>query len=339
MLERVALFGAGAWGTGLAVALARAEPRGAPIVLWARDPAQAEAMRARRENIAYLPGVELPPMVDVTADFERAARCDLHLVATPMAGLRGTLERLAALGARPTLWLCKGLEPVTLALPHGIAAEVLGAGVPSGALSGPSFAAEAARGRPFALVLASADAAFAAAAARRLHGGALRIYTSADVVGVEIGGAAKNVMAIATGISDGLELGLNARAALITRGLAEMARLAAGMGADPQTLMGLAGVGDLILTCTGELSRNRAVGLGLGRGRRLDEVLGSLGHVAEGVRAARSVRELARRHGVEMPITEVVCKVLFDSLAPADALRILLGREGKAESQNPDREE
>lgn len=333
-LQRLAIYGAGAWGTGLAVALARhagADQAGA-ITLWSRDAAQADSIARSRENPAYLPGARLDPAVVVTADFTQAVgAADLHIVATPMAALRSLLTALADRSARRVIWLCKGIEQDSLLLPHQIAAQVLPGDAQSAALSGPSFAAEAARGLPFALVLASADAGFAMAASQRLHGGGLRIYSSTDLVGVELGGAVKNVMAVATGISDGLELGLNARAALVTRGLAEMARLAAAMGAEPQTLMGLAGVGDLILTSTGDLSRNRKVGLALGRGESLEATLASLGHVAEGVRAAASVRALADRHGVDMPITDAVCRVLFESLPAAQALRELLARDHKSE--------
>src|SRR6185295_7328194 len=253
------------------------------VSLWARDLAQARAIGAARRNERYLPGFELPSTVRVTADLAEATRsAALVLAATPVAGLRELLGSLR--GTPPLVWLCKGFEQNTGALPHQIAAETLGENARCGALSGPSFAEEVARGLPCALTLASTAADFAREAAALLHGGRMRIYYSADVVGVEIGGAVKNVMAIAAGICDGLGLGHNARAALITRGLAEIARLSAALGGQTETVMGLAGAGDLILTATGDLSRNRRVGLDLAKGKRLDEILLSLGHVAEGVR-------------------------------------------------------
>jgi glycerol-3-phosphate dehydrogenase (NAD(P)+) len=239
---------------------------------------------------------------------------------------------LTQLGAAaPLVWLCKGFEEGTGALPHQIAAGALGDRARYGALSGPSFAEEVARGLPCALTLASRDAAFAREAAALLHGGRMRVYYSSDLVGVEIGGAVKNVMAIAAGISDGLGLGLNARAALITRGLAEIARLGIALGGQPETFMGLAGAGDLILTATGELSRNRRVGLELARGRSLKEVVASLGHVAEGVHSAREAARLAASRGVEMPVTDAVSAVLEARLAPAAAVERLLARESKME--------
>jgi glycerol-3-phosphate dehydrogenase (NAD(P)+) len=275
----------------------------------------------------------LPPAVAVTASLASALEhSDLALVATPTAALRETLA--AVHRARPGLaaiWACKGFEHSSAQLPHEIAEQELG-GANYGVLSGPSFALEVAQGRPTAVTLASRDAAFARATARELHQPRLRVYFSTDVVGVEVGGAVKNVMAIATGICDGLGLGLNARAALITRGLAEMTRLGTAMGGRPETLMGLAGAGDLILTCTGDLSRNRRVGLGLAQGKRLDQVVAELGHVAEGVPCARAVRELAARLGVEMPITNAVAGVLFDGDDPKAMVAQLLARDPRDES-------
>jgi glycerol-3-phosphate dehydrogenase (NAD(P)+) len=323
---KIAVLGAGAWGTAISCVLgARHE-----VALWARDAAQAAAIGASRRNERYLPGFELPSTVVVSADIS-AATADAHLLlaATPVAGLR---ELLAKLGRNPGLvWLCKGFEEASGALPHRIAGAVLGERARFGALSGPSFAEEVARGLPCALTLASHDAAFAREAAGLLHGGRMRVYYSTDLAGVEIGGAVKNVMAIAAGISDGMGLGLNARAALITRGLAEMARLGAALGGEPETFMGLAGAGDLILTATGDLSRNRRVGLELARGKSLQEVLQALGHVAEGVQSAREAARLARQHGVEMPVTEAVSAVLDARLTPAAALEKLLARDPKME--------
>ena len=321
---RVAVLGAGAWGTAIAGVLgARLE-----TVLWARDAAQARTLAQTRRNDRYLPGIEIPPAVTVTGDLaEATSGISLALVATPVAGLREILRKLKP----PLVWLCKGFEQGSGALPHQIAAEVLGEKARFGALSGPSFAEEVARGMPCALTLASHDAAFAREAAAIVHGGRMRVYYSADLVGVEIGGAVKNVMAIAAGISDGLGLGLNARAALITRGLAEMARLGVALGGAAETLFGLAGAGDLILTATGELSRNRRVGLELAQGRALKDVLEHLGHVAEGVRSAKEVARLAKAKGVDMPVSDAVNAVLDGKLAPAKAVELLLSRDPKKE--------
>jgi glycerol-3-phosphate dehydrogenase (NAD(P)+) len=324
-MARVAVLGAGAWGTALASVLsARLE-----VALWARDRAQAQAIAASRRNERYLPGVEMPRAVEVTADLEQATvAAQLLLAATPVAGLRDLARRV---GARtPIVWLCKGFEEGSGLLPHQVVAEALGE-TRCGVLSGPSFAAEVARGLPCALTLAARDATFARDSAALLHGGRMRVYYSTDLVGVEIGGAVKNVMAIAAGISDGLGLGLNARAALITRGLAEIARLGAAFGGSPETLFGLAGAGDLILTATGDLSRNRRVGLELARGRKLDEIVASLGHVAEGVSSTKEVARIAAARGVEMPVTDAVNAVLEGRLAPAKAVELLLSRDPKQE--------
>ena len=321
---KLAVLGAGAWGTAISCVLGkRLEVR-----LWARDPAQARAIGETRRNERYLPGIELPESVFVTDDLAAAtAGAELALAATPVAGLRDLLKNVAT----DLVWLCKGFEEGSGALPHQIAEQTLKAGVRCGALSGPSFADEVARGLPCALTLASFDGAFAREAAELLHGGRMRVYYTTDLVGVEIGGAVKNVMAIAAGISDGLGLGLNARAALITRGLAEIARLGSALGARPETVMGLAGVGDLILTATGELSRNRRVGLELARGKPLAAILAGLGHIAEGVRSAKEVARLAAERGVDMPVSDAVNAVLDGSLSPAAAVERLLAREPKME--------
>jgi len=279
-------------------------------------------MARTRRNSRYLPNVEIPAAVKVSADFP--ANADLFLAATPVAGLRDVLKNKPA----PLIWLCKGFEQGTGSLPHQIVEPVISR---CGALSGPSFADEVARGLPCALTLASRDAAFAREAAAIVHGGRLRVYYSTDLVGVEIGGAVKNVMAIAAGISDGLGLGYNARAALVTRGLAEIARLGAAMGASTDTIFGLTGAGDLILTATGDLSRNRRVGLQLAQGTPLQKILGQLGHVAEGVSTAREVAKLARAKGVDMPVTEAVNAVLEGKLAPKAAVEQLLSRDLKQE--------
>jgi glycerol-3-phosphate dehydrogenase (NAD(P)+) len=325
-MARVAVLGAGAWGTAIASVLAaRLE-----VALWARDPAQAEAIAATRRNERYLPGIEISRSIDITSDLDRAmAQAQLALVATPVAGLRDTLRRLGK--QTPFVWLCKGFEEGSGLLPHQIVEEVLGGGARCGALSGPSFAAEVARGLPCALTLASRDPDFARDSAALLHGGRMRVYYSADLVGVEIGGAVKNVMAIAAGISDGLGLGQNARAALITRGLAEIARLGASFGGSPETFFGLAGAGDLILTATGDLSRNRRVGLELAGGRSLADILAGLGHVAEGVSSAKEVARIAAARGVDMPVTDAVNAVLEGKLTPAKAVELLLSRDPKKE--------
>ena len=325
-MTKVAVLGAGAWGTAISCVLAtRLE-----VTLWARDSGQAKSISTTRRNERYLPGFELPSTVSVTADLGAATQgAALLLAATPVAGLRALLGNLH--GGQPLVWLCKGFEQGSGDLPHQIALATLGDKARFGALSGPSFAEEVARGLPCALTLASRDGAFAREAAAMLHGGRVRVYYSTDLVGVEIGGAVKNIMAIAAGLSDGMGLGLNARAALITRGLAEIARLGAALGGQPETLMGLAGAGDLILTATGDLSRNRRVGLELARGKSLDEVIATLGHVAEGVYSAGEVARLAAARGVEMPVTLAVNDVLCGRLAPAAAVERLLARESKME--------
>jgi len=324
-VTRVAVLGAGAWGTSIASVLAAR----LDVTLWARDPAQAEALARSRRNERYLPGVEIPAAIKVTSNLADAEAADLMLAATPVGGLRDLLRKLKKESS--LVWLCKGFEQGTGLLPHQIVEQTLGAGARCGALSGPSFAEEVARGLPCALTLAARDAAFAREAAAMVHGGRMRVYYSTDLVGVEIGGAVKNVMAIAAGISDGLGLGHNARAALITRGLAEIARLGAAMGGQAETIFGLTGAGDLILTATGDLSRNRRVGLQLAQGLALQKILDQLGHVAEGVYTAREVAKLARERGVEMPVTDAVNAVLEGKLLPATAVERLLARDLKRE--------
>jgi len=324
---RIAVLGAGAWGTALAAsAAARHE-----VTLWARDPAQVAAMRAARRNARYLPEIELPASLDLNADLPSTLQAlggGLAVIATPMAALGDMLLALPA-DAR-VLWLCKGFQAGSGALGHELAQALLPR-AQAGVLSGPSFAQEVARGLPTALVAASKDAALADLAVDLLHSERLRIYKSSDPVGVEVGGAVKNVIAIATGIADGLALGMNARAALIARGLAEMTRLGVALGARAETFLGLAGVGDLVLTATGDLSRNRRVGLLLAAGRSLPQILQELGHVAEGVYSAATVLARARACGVEMPITSAVVDVLEGRLAPAGAALALMGRGAGAE--------
>jgi glycerol-3-phosphate dehydrogenase (NAD(P)+) len=325
----ITILGAGAWGTALGIALAGRHA----VTLWARDAAQREALATGRRS-RYLSEVPVPAAVAVAADAPAALRaCDLVLVATPSAGLREAvgLARDAG-GDAPVVWVCKGFEPASAKLPHQVVAETLRPGARAGALSGPSFALEVARGLPTALTLAAAEADLARDLARVLHQPRLRVYYTDDVTGVEVGGAVKNVMAIATGIADGLGLGQNARAALVTRGLAEVTRLGVALGGRAETFTGLTGAGDLILTCTGDLSRNRRVGLALGRGEALDAILARLGHVAEGVPTAREVDRLARDRAIDMPITRAVCAVLFEGLAPAAAVERLLARDPRSES-------
>ncbi len=331
---KILLLGAGAWGTALAVSAA---PRH-QVSLWARDPAQAAALQASRENARYLPGIGLPPALEVVAaDASRlaalAAGHSLVVIATPMAGLRGLLAALRECQA-PVAWLCKGFEapvsgPFGL-LGHEVRAEVA-PGLRSGALSGPSFAQEVARGKPTALVAASADLSVREALVEAFHSASVRVYANDDLAGVEVGGAVKNVLAIATGLCDGLDLGLNARAALITRGLAEMTRLGVALGARPETFMGLSGLGDLVLTATGDLSRNRQVGLQLASGKSLQQAVASLGHVAEGVYCARTVVQRAAQLGVDMPISQAVVDLLDGSLQPREAVAVLMGRDATTE--------
>lgn len=326
---RIAVLGAGAWGTALALTFSRHHD----VALWGRDPAHCARLASARENSRYLPGHALPEAVSVRADFPSAvADAELLLVAAPLAGLRDTLQRVAADAPRvPLVWACKGLEAETRLLPHAIVAQVLGDDYPCGALSGPSFAVEVARGLPTAVTLASGDAGLARALVAALNTPRLRLYANDDLVGVEVGGAVKNVLAIAAGISDGMGFGLNARAALITRGLAEIARLGLALGGRRETFMGLAGMGDLILTCTGDLSRNRRVGLALAAGKPLAAILAELGQTAEGVHTAREVEALARQCGIDMPITAAVAGILFDDVAPRTAVEQLLSRDPKDE--------
>ncbi|KZE30062.1 NAD(P)H-dependent glycerol-3-phosphate dehydrogenase [Crenobacter luteus] len=328
---KIAVLGAGAWGTALALAYAAEHD----VTLWARNAEQVDAMEGARENARYLPGVALPASLALTADLASAvAGAELLLVVTPIAGLRPTLRALAALGQPlpPLLWACKGFEAGSSLLPHQVVAEELPALPAAGALSGPSFALEVAQGLPCAVTLASEDAAFARRTALALNSTRLRLYANDDLVGVEVGGAVKNVMAIATGVADGLGFGMNARAALITRGLAEISRLAVALGASPQTMMGLAGMGDLILTCTGTLSRNRQVGLKLAEGKSLPVILEELGHVAEGVPTAREVLTMAERLEVDMPITAAVCALLYHGASPQQVVGDLMGRAPKSEA-------
>ena len=333
-MNKITVLGAGAWGTAVAIAIAARND----VLLWGRNPAQMAATAAARENTTYLPGQPLPDALRVTADFEaalahveNAGAGALLIAACPVAGLRPLLEQLKGRTIPNVVWLCKGFEYGTGLLPHQVVREVLGDAVPGAALSGPSFAQEVARGLPCALTVASDSAALRDQVVAAVHGGNLRVYACDDLVGVEVGGAVKNVLAIATGTADGLGLGLNARAALITRGLAEITRLGTALGGRAGTFMGLTGMGDLILTCTGDLSRNRRVGLALAQGKPLDTIVAELGHVAEGVPCSKAVRDLAAKLGVEMPITDAVAAVLFDGYDAAEMAKQLLARDPRDE--------
>ena len=335
---KIIVFGAGAWGTALAISASSKPLAKHQVTLWARDAQQAALMQVQRENQRYLPGVALPASVSISsaAVDQLAPTADVCIIATPMSGLRGMLAQLHAAPC-PVAWLCKGFEAgldhKNGLMGHEIFAQTA-ARMPklqSGILSGPSFALEVARGQPTALVAASEHAAVRDALVEAFHSPVLRVYASEDVVGVEVGGAVKNVLAIATGLCDGLGLGLNARAALITRGLAEMTRLGLALGAKTETFMGLSGLGDLVLTATGDLSRNRKVGLLLAQGNTLQQAVASLGHVAEGVYCARTVSQRALSLGVDMPITQCVVQVLDGTLSPQQAVKLLMGRDATEE--------
>lgn len=330
---KLAVLGAGAWGTALAMSFAQHHQ----VTLWARNAEQVRAMQQARENARYLPGQHFPDALLLSDDLGAALDgVDLAIIVTPIAGLRATARQIAARkqAAPPLLWACKGFEAGSSLLPHQVIAEELPLLTECGVLSGPSFALEVAQGLPSAVTLASENAAFAKRIAKDLNNTRLRLYANDDLVGVEVGGAVKNVMAIATGVADGLGFGMNARAALMTRGLAEITRLAIALGASPQTMMGLGGAGDLILTCTGALSRNRQVGLKLAEGKPLAQVLDELGHVAEGVSTAREVLTMAERLEVDMPITAAVCDLLYHNASPQKVVEGLMGRAPKSESSD-----
>ena len=337
---KIAILGAGAWGTALAVSACRNASANA-VTLWARDTAQATAIAVHRQNQRYLPGIELPDGLQVETSGMSGLRAlvakqDLVVLASPMAGLRGLLEHLQEC-PMPVAWLCKGFEAGAASagelglMGHEVQKRVAPR-LRAGILSGPSFAQEVALGRPTALVAASAHASVREALVQAFHSPTLRVYANDEVVGVEVGGAVKNVLAIATGLCDGLQLGLNARAALVTRGLAEMTRLGLALGARADTFTGLSGLGDLVLTATGDLSRNRKVGLALAQGKTLAQAVAELGHVAEGVYCARTVLQRAQLLGVDMPITHCVVALLDGSLQPAQAVAQLMGRDPKAEA-------
>ncbi|MEY3882823.1 MAG: hypothetical protein RIS87_1397 [Pseudomonadota bacterium] len=332
-MAKIAVLGAGAWGTALAMNISQRHQ----VSLWARNAGHVSGMRKARANPLYLGDFKFNDNLQVDDDLQTAlSGADLILSVVPTAGFRAILKDIKALACTaPIIWANKGLEPKSAKLPYEVALEELGdpkvTGQHWGALSGPSFAAELVRGLPTAVTLAAADESFSSEAALLLHGANLRVYHTTDVIGVSVGGAVKNVMAIAAGISDGMGFGNNARAAMITRGLAEMTRFGVALGASPETFMGLAGAGDLILTCTGQYSRNREVGLQLASGKSLADILQGLGHVAEGVNTTAEVMRLANAMHVDMPITFQVDQVLSHGKSAQDAVMDLLGREQKAE--------
>ncbi|KAF1719495.1 NAD(P)H-dependent glycerol-3-phosphate dehydrogenase [Pseudoxanthomonas wuyuanensis] len=328
---KIAVLGAGSWGTALAALMARHDHA---VTLWGRDAAISAAIDQRHENTRYLPGIALPGNLRATTDLAAAlADADLVLVVVPSHAFTETLRTLAPL--RPAragvAWATKGFETGSGRFLHEVAEDILGPEVPLAVVTGPSFAKEVALNLPTAVTVHGNDAAFAQTVAEVMHGPTFRAYTGEDMVGAELGGAMKNVLAVATGVADGMQLGLNARAGLITRGLNEMLRLSAAIGAKPETLMGLAGLGDLVLTCTGDLSRNRRLGLALGRGQSLQDAVREIGQVVESVQTADEVMRQAERHGVDLPISSAVRSVLHGDLTPTDGLQQLLAREQKPE--------
>ncbi|TAK55840.1 MAG: NAD(P)-dependent glycerol-3-phosphate dehydrogenase [Gammaproteobacteria bacterium] len=326
-MRPIVLLGAGSWGTALAVQFARA---GRPTVLWGRAEDEPELLARVRRNERYLPGVEFPPLLTIEPDLARAIEAaDDLVVAVPSGALRSMLTQVQPLlGPRARLaWASKGFEIATGKLPHQIALEVLGPNVPIAVLSGPTFAREVGAGLPTAIAVASPDPAFALELARSISSGRFHAYTQPDIVGVEVGGAVKNVLAIATGASDGMGYGSNSRVFLITRGLAEMVRLAVALGARQETMMGLAGLGDLVLTCTDDQSRNRRFGRAIAAGQPIEQAIREIGQAVEGYHAARAVHTVAQRLGVEMPICEHVYQVLYEGMPIPEVVTSLLTRE------------
>ncbi|WP_129781316.1 NAD(P)H-dependent glycerol-3-phosphate dehydrogenase [Peristeroidobacter soli] len=325
------VLGAGSWGTALAIQLARVA---LPTLLWGRDSTHLAELQRDRRNARYLPDAPFPEQLRIEPDLQTALQASRDvIVAVPSHALRGMLEEIAPhLRANARVaWATKGFEVSTGLLPHQVAREVLGERVPTAVISGPTFAKEVGAGLPTAMTIAASDAAFAAELAQRFSGQNFRAYTSTDITGVEVGGAIKNVMAIGAGISDGLGFGANTRIALIARGLVEMTRLGVALGAKKETFMGLAGLGDLVLTCTDNQSRNRRFGLALASGEKVDAAQKTIGQVVEGVLAANAVRTVAQRAGVEMPICEQVYRVVYEGVAPKDAVKELMSRALKPE--------
>ena len=332
-MSRISILGAGAWGTALALSLARRG--GHHVCLWSHSPALADQLSETGENLPYLPGFTLPAGILVTSELPVAIfEADILLCVTPSQHLRGVISHIAPLLTRNQVIVSasKGIEENTYLRMSQVIASITD--TPCAVLSGPSFAQEVAAGIPTAIVAGAHDINLAQIIQREFSSPTLRVYTNDDVIGVELGGSLKNVIALAAGVVNGLNLGHNSAAALITRGIAEMTRLAVACGSRSQTLAGLSGIGDLVLTCTGSLSRNRSVGIELGRGRQLDEILSGMGgKVAEGVRSTAAALGLAARYGVEMPITEQVDAILHRNKRPADAIRELMSRPGRDEQQ------
>ena len=327
----ISILGAGAWGTALAIAVSRQYQ----VMLWGRDSILMHHMQTQRENTKRLPSMRLPDALALTADLTQAlthAKQGLLILATSVAGLRPTLQTIHTHELPNVVWLCKGVETQTNLLPHQIVQQELGDQIACGALSGPSFAQEVAAGLPCALTIGSLHSELREQVVAAVHGGSIRVYSTDDVIGVEVGGAVKNILAIATGITDGLGLGLNARAALITRGLAEIVRLGVAMGGRAETFIGLTGMGDLILTCTGDLSRNRRVGLQLAEGKSIATITADLGHVAEGVHSVQAIKQLAQTFKIDMPIVDAVARVLFQGDSPTQMVQRLLAREARDEA-------
>lgn len=332
MDETIAVLGAGSWGTALAIQFARS---GRAVRLWGRDARALATLERERCNRRYLPDAQFPSSLHTEPNLAAAiAGCTDVLIAVPSQGFRAMLEQLRPL-LRPGMrlaWATKGFEQGTGKLPHRVVRDVLGEGWPIAVLSGPTFAKEVGAGLPTAMTVASPDEAFARAIARRISGANFRAYTSTDIVGVEVGGAVKNVLAIGTGISDGMGYGANTRIALITRGLAEMTRLGEALGAQRETFMGLAGLGDLVLTCTDNQSRNRRFGLAIAGGQSIDQALQSIQQVVEGLHAARAVHQVALRERIDMPICEAIYRVLYEGLPVGEAVNALMAREVRAEN-------
>ena len=329
--EKMTVYGAGSWGTALALQLAR---NGIDVLLWGHNPEKIAKYGQARENTDYLPDIAFPDTLHCTDSLEEAMQhADDQLIVVPSHGFRDLLKQIKPYIHKnhSIVWATKGLEVGSGKLLHEVLIEELGNDIPYGLVSGPTFATEVAKGLPSAMTAAASTEELATRTAAAFQGGNYRVYSSTDVIGVELGGAIKNVLAIAAGISDGLGFGANARSAIITRGLAEIIRLANSMGAESETIMGLAGVGDLVLTCTDNQSRNRRLGLALGGGANLDEAIAEIGQAVEGAKSSHSISLLAKRAGVEMPICEEVEKILYGGLAPEQAVKELLGRELKAE--------
>ncbi|MEQ1738958.1 MAG: NAD(P)H-dependent glycerol-3-phosphate dehydrogenase [Methyloglobulus sp.] len=333
MSQKLTLLGAGSWGTALAILAAR---NGSRVLLWGHNEEHIAALAKERKNQRYLPGLDFPEGITVTADLKKAAEfSDLVLLSVPSHAFKSTLIALKRQVSSKDLkiaWATKGFNPEDGSLLHQVVADIFSPDTPAAILSGPTFAREVAANLPTAITIASKQAEFANQLADILHSDRFRAYTSSDIIGVEVGGAVKNVLAIAAGIADGLGFGANTRAALITRGLSEITRLGIKLGGKQETFIGLAGLGDLVLTCTDNQSRNRRFGLALGQGRNKTSIINEIGQEIEGISAARDTLLLAQRHGIDMPITEQTYKVLYEELNPLRAVQNLLARDQKAES-------